>query len=440
MKLNNNDLNKLKKDFKDVDLIDINVKIVDLSPIIKEKENDNDEYIDVEKISIETKQQEIKDEDEVYNDDLEDITIPSDKTNEINISSTNEVLEVVIFEELDTMIKTDYNILEESNLEVDLLNKKEEDSNLVEEVKELEKEIEKLIEKFKQLTKKYDDIYENIDYKEIRKISEEYFKYLIDDYATIKNIISKELLEEYVSVVNKIIEIENKKDNLKEKIENKKDKLNIRDYDFEKMKDAYTEIDKVTDNIKDINDELNKSLSNIKELLKDSVKIDKNIEYQKKLSLNVGNAIKGSILLGSSKLFPPTRKGNMFKIAFMIIGTSKLSNLIKEEKKEKITYEFDIKNYEKDITNNIINVDNVINDIENAFIDVDYIRKTIKNDFKEYTDQIPEYKELIKNINRLEKELNIQKEIAKNYSNEFKKSLQENNEKIKRLDKYKGSL
>ena len=32
------------------------------------------------------------------------------------------------------------------------------------------------------------------------------------------------------------------------------------------------------------------------------------------------------------------------------------------------------------------------------------------------------------------------KNIAKNYNNEFKKSLQENKNKIKRLDKYNDSL
>ena len=443
MKLNNDTLNKLKKDFKDVDLEDINVKIISISPpTIDNRDEEEKEYIDVESISIDIDNN--KHDNELYNDDLEDITIPIDKNDsvDINLSPTNKILEIVTYEELDKMIKTDCLNLKELELEITILNSKEEDLVSLKQIKDLEKELDKLIEKFQKLTKTYDNIYENIDYKYIREISEDYFKYLIDDYNSfldkdlINNTISKELIDEYISIVNAIIDIENKKDKLKIKINEKKTKFNIRDKEFDKIKDEHSKIDKITDNIESINKDFDKSLNNIKDLLKNNIDIQKNIEYQKKLSLNIGNAIKGSILIGSSKLFPPTKKGNMFRIAFMIIGISKLSNLIKEEKKEKITYKIDINNYEKEISNNILNVNNVIDDIENAFIDIDYIRKTLKKDFKDFIDIIPEYKELIKNINKLEKELDIQKDIAKNYSNEFKKSLQENNEKIKRLDKY----
>lgn len=438
MKIKNSEIDRIKTTaLTNNKLMENNVRIIKVSPTLDlddsvEDDLVNDDYID----------------EAPYNMDVVDTIEVEETDTKDNFSDieTPELLEVVFFEELDSMLKIDYHDLEEINLEIKILNEKEEDVALKDEIKQLKSELESIIKKFEAIAKKYDFVYETLDYDKIREMNSYYIKDLIDDYKEALN--NDELLdekfqaiqdiEEYVGILNTIIEIENKKDSLQEKVDEKLDKFEIRDEELEKLKNDYYSIDKINDVVTNFNESQAKSLSNIRQLIDKSINVGKKIEYKKELSFNINNAFMGSLLIASTPFIPSTRKGNLLRIGLIIMGISKLSSIVKTEDKEEITFDFDISSYEKEINNSIAGIRNVIDDIDNAFQDIDFLRKRIKEECGEYINEVPEAKELIKNINKVEKELTIQQEIAKNYSNEFSATLQENNEKIKKLDKYQN--
>ena len=424
------------KNYKDVDLELINENYKDLSPTIKGKE-EKDEYFDID--SIDTYQEEII-EDDTYKDDL--VMQLDIKQNEIELDTGKEIIEVVVFEELDTMLSKDYNSLKELNLEVEVLNDIDKDNALTKEAKNLEDEFIHLFNRLKELFKKYDNIYKDLDYCELKKIDTEYIKYLINDYSsfldkyTLKKIISPAILEEYIDIINTLINLDKKKNNLEEKIEEKKEKHNIDNIAFSKMKNEYVKLETINDNVSLKNKDIEKELKKINDLIKNSESIKETVEYKKKLSFSLNKVIKGNILLSVSNMFPPTKKGNILRIGFMIMGINNLKNVIKEQEVKEIKNHYDVIDYSKKIENNIYNINDLVENIDDACKNIDEIRKKIKNEFKHYIDKIDDVKDLLININKLEKELNIKKEIALNYNNEFQKTLNENNEKVKKLDRY----
>ena len=424
------------KNYKDVDLELINENYKDLSPTIKGKE-EKDEYFDID--SIDTYQEEII-EDDTYKDDL--VMQLDIKQNEIELDTGKEIIEVVVFEELDTMLSKDYNSLKELNLEVEVLNDIDKDNALTKEAKNLEDEFIHLFNRLKELFKKYDNIYKDLDYCKLKKIDTEYIKYLINDYSsfldkyTLKKIISPAILEEYIDIINTLINLDKKKNNLEEKIEEKKEKHNIDNIAFSKMKNEYVKLETINDNVSLKNKDIEKELKKINDLIKNSESIKETVEYKKKLSFSLNKVIKGNILLSVSNMFPPTKKGNILRIGFMIMGINNLKNVIKEQEVKEIKNHYDVIDYSKKIENNIYNINDLVENIDDACKNIDEIRKKIKNEFKHYIDKIDDVKDLLININKLEKELNIKKEIALNYNNEFQKTLNENNEKVKKLDRY----
>ena len=424
------------KNYKDVDLELINENYKDLSPTIKGKE-EKDEYFDID--SIDTYQEEII-EDDTYKDDL--VMQLDIKQNEIELDTGKEIIEVVVFEELDTMLSKDYNSLKELNLEVEVLNNIDKNNALTKEAKNLEDEFIHLFNRLKELFKKYDNIYKDLDYCELKKIDTEYIKYLINDYSsfldkyTLKKIISPAILEEYIDIINTLINLDKKKNNLEEKIEEKKEKHNIDNIAFSKMKNEYVKLETINDNVSLKNKDIEKELKKINDLIKNSESIKETVEYKKKLSFSLNKVIKGNILLSVSNMFPPTKKGNILRIGFMIMGINNLKNVIKEQEVKEIKNLYDVIDYSKKIENNTYNINDLVENIDDACKNIDEIRKKIKYEFKHYIDKIDDVKDLLININKLEKELNIKKEIALNYNNEFQKTLNENNEKVKKLDRY----
>lgn len=438
MNFKSDEMNKVRiTDVNNKNLLEKNVRIVKDSPStvveeVLEEDLYDDSYTDdvVYDYDAElTDSEETKDDD--FKESFSDIEAP-------------ELLEVVVFEELDSMIKVDYNDLERINLEINVLNEKEEDALLLDEIKQLKAELEQIIKRFEALANKYDFVYGSLDYEKIRQMSSYYIKDLINEYKDAlenddlldEKFESLKDIEEYIGVINTIIEIENKKDCLQEKIDEKLDRFEIRDEEFEKMKEDYYSIDKINDVVTSFNKSQAQTLNTIKQLVDKSINIEKKTDYKRVLSLNMGNALVGTLLIASTPLIPPTRRGNLFRIGLMVMGISRLNSVVNTHEKEEVTFDYNITNYEKELNDGIVSIRNVIKDIDNAFADISLLRQRIKEEFAEYINDVPEVKELMKNINKVEKELTIQQEIAKSYSNEFSMTLQENNEKIKKLEKY----
>ena len=116
------------KDVTNESILEKNIKINKTSPSISLEEvtTQNNEINDESYVDDVTYDMQITGDEELEDEEI---------NNDISNMEAPELLEVVVFEELDSMIKVDYYDLERINLEIKVLNEKEEDSFLTDEIK-----------------------------------------------------------------------------------------------------------------------------------------------------------------------------------------------------------------------------------------------------------------------------------------------------------------
>lgn len=378
---------------------------------------------------------------------ITDVTVsePVIEEKEIFIESDDEfesILECAAFNELEKMIKEDYYEIQEIKYELEILQQKEEEEVVLDEVEKLQKQLEKLIRQFEEIKKRYDYIYSTLNFDQVNNIQDSYISDKITEYkenaqvnTQIEEFVDEiKSINEYISIIDTIIRIEKDKDELNDNIDEKLDKFQIRDEEFEEMKDSYSKIEEINDTLYNFNKKQDSIIKDLESKVNTSAKIETKIETATRLVPNFNKLFKAVLLVAVSKKIPPTRKGNILKAGLLIGAVSAASHFVqkKEETKKITTVKYT--DYGKDIRNSITSINDVIYNIDNAFLDIKDLKATFKNEFEEYRQSIPEYDEMLKNIDNIEKELKIKQDLAFKYNKDFTKILHENNVKVKRIE------
>ncbi|MDD6879243.1 MAG: hypothetical protein PUD59_03320 [bacterium] len=365
-----------------------------------------------------------------------------DNFEEITVLNEEKLQEIIIVQ-LEKMIKQDIKELEDFEYSIKILNEKEEDEVLLDETQKIKLEFKKLIDKFDKLKRKYFSSDEfnfiEIDDKIVEDLIVEYKDELKDkeNVEIIKD--DFKLINEYVSIIEKIVNIEKDKDEINLKIDEKLDKFEIRDEEFEKLKEDFVNIEEVNDFIDKFNRKQDTILNDLNEKIKKSENIQTRLETETSYITDFTKLIEAAIIVSLSKKIPRTFSGNILRTSLMLTAINSASKFIrkKETKKEIKTIKYT--NYSKEIKNGIDLTKNMISQIDNSLVDIKDMKNKFKKEFSEYSSNIDEYKQLDKKLQELETELNNNKNIAKKYSERFEKTLKYNNQKVKKLEDMKNS-
>ncbi len=423
------DINITAKDKEDNDTI----QTASISPTTSShKEKTFNETLDMiheeekEELSLEEEPiiNELSNEDITKNTVIDDITIKNDALAEI-----------------EKMLRSDQYEIEYIKYELDTIKKEEEKEQALEEVQKLIDRLNALIKKFEKIkndffTKYYDEI-------EINSNSDNYIKHLIEEYKTalktdrIKDatILEIKQIEEYISVINEIIELENDTSKLNDTLENKEENIIEINKDFDKSDDDYKKIDKINDYIDKFAREQNSIITDIEKKVSNQESVTKIVEYQSEIVTNYTQSFASILAMAASSLIPPTKTGNILKTALMagaIAGIVKSRKLVmKESKVTTITNYID---YEKEILNSINNVNDVSLTVDATLLNIKDLKKDLEHDFKDYSDSIPNFYNMMVKLDSIEKDLIVKSQIIKDFDKKLEKIKKENNNKIKKIE------
>lgn len=363
-----------------------------------------------------------------------------DFINEQNV--LNDVsINVDTLDEIEKMLITNHNEIQNIKYELDVLEQKEEDEILTE-------EIERLIEQLKQLIKKFEEIKKDFYSTNLFDIynhstNNNYIALLINEYkVSIKeNNLNEDIIqgikqiEQYISLINDIIVVENNKDDIEHKLDNKKKKLNIRDNEFEDLKIEYSNIEKMNNYLDGFSREYNNIIKDIETKVAQSENIKKTAEYKSELVVNHSRLLASTLLLASTPMIPFTRGGNLLRMGLMMGAIGGISSSFRVKTREsKVTTHINFTDYAKEIQTSINSVQDMSLMIDKTRIDIKNIKEEFIREFGEYITSIPEYIELMTNLDTIEKDLLIKASIAKEYDKKLVQTLEENNVKVKRLE------
>ncbi len=411
---------------------------VDKKDTIKEK-IDKTEEID-KNIKIKTKPEPKKPKPEVGPinsfpnvdeiDNLEDVKLKDE---------FKDSVEVYIVEEIRTMIEHDRKDLEELEYEIKLLEEEKDQEALTAEVEKLYDKLQKIIAEFEKIQQRYSDSYHFVNFYDLGMLNEYYVEDLIGDYKNKKltGLDDKTLIEaveeikEYINIIDKIIEVDITKDNLKEEINDKIDDYKERDKQFDESQENLAQIEK-------FNEEALKTEKDIKIMLEDlENKINNSVDWQREINqvseivFDIDRVIQATLLFAASKTLPNTRRGNIFKAIFTASAIMSLFHCFRREThtEEKITRV--VTDYETEIKRGMENLDDVIDNIDYALGNIEDLEKIFDDEFSEFSDRIPEYDDLFRDVLRIKNELEEQKVRTKEYGKDLNYLFRKNKVKVK---------
>lgn len=300
-------------------------------------------------------------------------------------------------------------------------------------IKNIEDEINKLLEKLEQIRKELISLEKTFELRLPIEEKDNYLIYLIDEYKDkIKN--KKKLTdnlkynETYKSIIKKIIDIEEKKEELLEKVDSKKEQLNLKNDKLKDMNESIVSITQAAVKIKNLVDKQNEMLSNIKKLVDENVHITEKVKY---ITKSVNHSFMDLFLLiGMFK-----KSLNIKNNAIAMVQTAVILDLINKmctPTLEKVVIkENDLVDYEKMIKTCLNDTTKLDNLIDNNLDTISSIRYSFLYDYKECND-LSEYKEVMKNLDKIEEDVKMRKEKIKLMKLEIESELEENSIKVKK--------
>lgn len=304
-------------------------------------------------------------------------------------------------------------------------------------IKEIEYEINELLKQLDYIRKELASLEKTFELNFPVEEPDNYLIYLIDEYKDrIKN--KKELSDDlkhnqaYKSIVDRIVELEAKKEKLLEKVETKKEQFELEDGKLEEMNNSIISIEEAAINIKNLVDKQNEMLMEVKRQVDKTVHVTEKVKYVTK---SINHTFMELFLLMS--LFK--RNLSMKNNAVAVVQTAIILDLINKmctPITEKVTIkESDVADYQGIIKDCLSDTSKLDSYIDNSLDNISSIRYTFLYNYKECS-HLSEYQETIKNLDKIEEDIKTKKEEIKRMNKEIELELEKNNAKVKRY----GSL
>ena len=293
---------------------------------------------------------------------------------------------------------------------------------------EILKRLDTLIDKVKELKTKLDipnsDKYEN---SYIYQLVEDY----ISEFNNNKAVSSIKSSELYIDISNKIKELEQEKEYLKQKTIKKKQLLSI---DEEKMKEIKKEKEKIehsNEKIKTFSKEADEELNKINKKIDKTVQLNKEITTQLSKANNVSTNL--LLLIGAEMMIPTANSAKKVAVA-ATTGLYVLNKIFRKDKYQKIiNKEISTVDYSKEIEASLSSIDKTIEKLDDNLYEIGKLIYMLQNEYSDYSNN-NEFNSLLNNLYNIKKNVEEKRDNLIRIKKEQEKNLNKNNNKVKVLE------
>lgn len=310
-------------------------------------------------------------------------------------------------------------------------------NNLVAESDDIytKEEAETLLYKLNIIIRKIEQLKEKIKIEDIDKYDDSYIYNLVNEY--LKEFEDKKFIEEikdsdlYITLSEKIQELDIEKEKLQGKLELRKEKVESDEKDFEIIKREYAIFAKFDQDLIKFQNEQVYLLKELELKIENSLTITEKIETEVKA---MNNQCKKLLELIALQMMIPKLKSTKNIITSTMIYMYYMRKILKPEIKTKKYKIIKIEDYSKDIENSLYQIDDTTKKLEKTTKKLREIIKEFEEKYKEYFDVIPECKSLLNNFKNIETSLSEKEYEIKRLKQHQLENLETNNEKVKRLN------
>ena len=340
------------------------------------------------------------------------IEIPNIPTKEkISEEETENFKELALERELVRILEQ---TMKEANYEVKRLmteekelEKETQDLLLLKDAEQLSEKVETLLNQLQKLRKELELLEKSSNFDQIYTWDDHYLSYLIDDYKRkynhgfdLKILRDVQKNEDYVQLMERIIEIENDSKKLEEAVTEHLEEFGERDkaFDlFQKDVDGYDSDFKEIDDLVEKSDEI---LKDLEEKVKNAVQISEKVEYVTKAIDHSINRLLFTYLATKNNPFVPKTVGLLLRTQamFAFIGDLFAPRQIKSIKTNVV-----VQDYTKSIQENIRSLSDVFSLMDETKNKVRFMKEEFIKNFAEYS--LLEYQSVLDKLETLEQSI-----------------------------------
>ncbi len=301
----------------------------------------------------------------------------------------------------------------------------------------LSSETEIILDKLSFIINKLEELKRKIEIENLDKYDDNYIYTLVEGY--LEEFKDKRVVQEikdsplYITISEKLEELDDKKYSLQKKVDDKKEQLEIKEEKFEKLKEKYFNVEQINKSLLDFQYEQDQILKEVREKVKNAISIQEKVEVQ--ITAMNRQTKKIFKMLRRQLLFPGFRSGRSMATtaaAYLYFVNNILNPQTTTKKYKVIT----VKDYSKDLENNINNIMDAKNILNKTSKQIDKMLKEITEEFKDYLGVIKEADELLSNLKRMKQELKEKEYEMDRIKKEQEKVLETNNQKVKKKGEY----
>lgn len=309
---------------------------------------------------------------------------------------------------------------------IDLVTDEDQMTKIEEEINRLQEMLERIKKQILSLEKTFDFkfpvdepdnylIYLVEEYKEYRKDDKDFYKKLQDK-------------KEYISLVDALIDIELKHEEIVEKMEEKKEQLDLNEEQIEKLNDEVIDMEEVSKNIEQMISKQQQLLEQIEYKLNETVNITERVET---ITKSVNHTIFELFLLMSVLKHNLSIKNNAIAAATAAMALDAIIKMTTPIKEKVIVKDYDLQDYRKMIDNCISDTSFLEQMIYNNLNQISKVKYTFEKDYSSCS-YLPSYKEAIDKLTALEDNMKERKKDVSKMKRNMELQLEKNNAKVKK--------
>ncbi len=297
---------------------------------------------------------------------------------------------------------------------------------------ESKEEAEKLLDSLNKLIKKIDELKKKLEIPDSDKYDETYLYAIAEEYIKefsnnkpIKEIKSSPL---YISISDKVKELDKAKNKLKKTIDNNKKSLGLQEDKVEKIKSQYDKMSDFDKKISDFSSAAEKELKDIEDKVKNSLDIKREMEYR---VVRANRTSRLLVALMAAQAMIPTNRSTRRAALIATAGAYVLNRMLNRrrvEVRENVT--MTVKDYSKRIEKDLDKIEDVKKNLSKTSEELDEIISLLENDYKKVVSANSEYKELLINLKIIKSNLQEKEYDLERINDDTKKTLDENNHKV----------
>ena len=235
----------------------------------------------------------------------------------------------------------------------------------------------------------------------------------------------------YISISDKVKELDKAKDKLKKNLDDKKKNLGIKEDKVEKLKSKYDDISNFDKKMEDFTTQADKELKDIEEKVRDSLDIRREMEYRVVETNRMSRILAGLIAV---EAMLPTNRSAKRAALIATVGAYILNRMLNRRIEVRENVHVSVKDYSERIEKDLDKIEDIQKTLSNSSKDIDRIISLLENDYKDVVAANSEYKELLINLKIIKANLQEKEYELRKINDETKKTLDENNQKVLRYN------